>query len=84
MQNALTLLTDYGMDATDGAELLKSSQFEIGELERYLDNFRDLSLIVAGTLEESLVMEPIGLCKAVESAISNTAFFKKYVEKNVR
>lgn len=81
VQNALTLLTDYGMDATDGAELLKSSQFEIGELERYLDNFRDLLLIVGGMLEKSLIMEKIEIRQMADKAISNTMLFKNYVGK---
>jgi signal transduction histidine kinase len=82
VQNALTLLTDYGMEAAETAELLKNSQFEIGELEGYLDTFRDMSLIVAGALDQSLVIEKIDLYKAVDTAISNIAFFRNYIGKN--
>lgn len=81
VQNALTLLIDYGVDIETSTELVRNSQFEIGELERNLDNFRDLSLIMAGALEQSLMVEKTGLHSIVETAIAHTKVFRNFIGK---
>lgn len=77
VQNALSLMVDYA-DDTDNEmkkELAKNSQVELWQLERYMDNFRDLSLINGNSLLKSMTIEKIDLEVVIQEAIRNIKNF---------
>jgi signal transduction histidine kinase len=80
LQNALSLLTDYNdsLDEETTVELLKNSRFEIWQLERYMDTFRDMSLISANYLKQSLVTERLELDLLLDEALKNIKVFRIY------
>jgi two-component system sensor histidine kinase VicK len=80
LQNALSLLTDYkdSLDTETTVELLKNSRFEIWQLERYMDTFRDMSLISANYLNQSLVIERLELDSLLDEALKNVKIFRNY------
>lgn len=80
VQNALSLLTDYNdsLDEATTIDLLKNSRFEIWQLERYMDTFRDMSLISANYLKQSLVIEKLELDQLLDEALKNVKIFRIY------
>jgi len=50
-------------------ELLTSSRFELWQIERFLDNYMDLSLYNANDLSNSLIIEKIDIKKCVREAV---------------
>lgn len=83
VQNALSILLEYGleMDEESTKELLGNSHFEIWQLERILDNFRDISLLNANTIQKSLTIEPVVLSDIINEAIENIKDFKHCFDK---
>jgi signal transduction histidine kinase len=82
--NALSLMHDYreGIDEASLKELINNSRYEIFQVERYLDNFRDLSLLNANELKQALDIEQVSLCAIVAQACRNLEQFTAYTGKN--
>jgi len=73
LQNVLSLLIDYESKKFDAEtkDLLVSSRFEVWQLSRYADNFRDFSLVLADELDKQLDCEDVYVKDAVREAIYN-------------
>lgn len=73
LQNVLSLLVDYESKKFDAEtkDLLVSSRFEVWQLSRYADNFRDFSLLQADGLENQLDIEDIYVKDLIREAIYN-------------
>jgi len=78
IQNALSMLCDdtFELDQATGRELLTNSRFEMWQLERYLDNFRDLFLIQGNQLKSSLTIESCSFSSAIDRALENLEVFR--------
>jgi K+-sensing histidine kinase KdpD len=77
LQNALHLFKEYGgsLDDETKGELLNASGFEMMQIERYLDNFRDLALYNGGVLRESLLWEDLEVNELIDSAVNGVKTF---------
>jgi signal transduction histidine kinase len=84
--NALNLIHDYrdGIDEASLKELINNSRYEIFQIERYLDNFRDLSLINANELKSALCFEEVALEGIVARACRNLDQFSAYTGRKGR
>jgi K+-sensing histidine kinase KdpD len=73
LQNVLSLLVDYESKKFDAEtkDLLVSSRFEVWQLSRYADNFRDFSILQADELDKLLDREDFYVKDAVREAIYN-------------
>ncbi|MBD3418954.1 MAG: hypothetical protein GF398_02430 [Chitinivibrionales bacterium] len=73
VQSALTIMNEFktGLDEHSFTELATSSRFEIQQIERYLDIFRDLSLLGSSDLKKSLAIESVSLDRLIDTAIEN-------------
>jgi signal transduction histidine kinase len=78
LQNVFALLVDYESYKLDKEikDLLVSSRFEVWQLSRYADNFRDFSLLQANELEKQLDFENINVKDVIREAIYNLHTFK--------
>ena len=83
LQNVLSLLVDYESKKFDAEtkDLLVSSRFEVWQLSRYADNFRDFSLLHADELDKLLDREDVYVKDAVREAIYNLHTYRDNWEK---
>lgn len=83
IQNAITLLDEYeeSLDKETRATILSNSQFEIFQIERYLENFRDLALINACALKDRMDTERVSLLEIVEKASSTLNMYANNIHK---
>jgi len=71
VHNAITLLLQYSTDLEKDMQtnLLENSRIELYQLERYMDNFRDLSMINGNLFQQSLSMNTVVLNELVLKAL---------------
>lgn len=83
LSNALEIISSgIEIDNDTKEELFNSSRIELFQIGRFVDNFRELTLINSNLIQESLEFEKVKLSDVVDEAIRNFNIYTRSVSKH--
>lgn len=81
--NALEIIASgIEIDTDTRKEVFNSSRIELYQIGRFVDNFRELTLINSNILTETLELEKVDLSEIVDEAIKNFNIYARSVDKH--
>ncbi len=81
--NALEIVdSGFKIDDITRKDIFNSSRIELFQIGRFVDNFRELTLINSNLLQESLELENVNLSEIIDEAIKDFDIYARSVNKH--